>query len=317
MDGQRDPRGDELLEQGERPRSHEDAGDGPEDGQEQALGQELPDDPAAGRAQGRPHRDLAPTRGGAGQEQARDVGAGDQEDGGDGQDEHDQGPARVSQELLAQGQHEGPEALVREVALEAPRHDRDVFLRLGQAGPRLGARDHLQIVGAPVGQLLGREGRRYPEPDVPLHELELPRHHPHHRVLLAVQEEVPAENARIASESSLPEPVAQHDHAGRAGPVLLGGEHAPDPGGHAEQGEEGGGDTPRLHLLRLAVARQHEARGRGRRHLFERLALSAQGPVARRREVVAREADRGGVVPDHQETLGVAEGQLSEQDRAR
>ena len=95
------------MEGGESGRRDEDSRQRAERREEEALGQELLDDTAAGRTQGLSHRHLAAAGRGSSEEEAGDVRAHDEQHGGDGEDQDDEGPARVSYELLAEGQHEG------------------------------------------------------------------------------------------------------------------------------------------------------------------------------------------------------------------
>ena len=59
------------------------AGDAADRRQQHAFGQQLPDEAPAARADGQPHRELAPPRRGPRQQQVRDVRAGDQQHGAD------------------------------------------------------------------------------------------------------------------------------------------------------------------------------------------------------------------------------------------
>ncbi len=61
------------------PDRQQQAGDGARHGEEQALGQELPDQPAVRRAEGQTRRQLVAPRRGARQQQVGDVGAGDEQ----------------------------------------------------------------------------------------------------------------------------------------------------------------------------------------------------------------------------------------------
>ena len=83
----------------------------------------------------------------------------------------------------------------------------------------------------------------------------------------------------------------------------------PSSRGDAEQGEEAGGDPASVDLQRLAVAAQVERDLGHGGHPLEDLVLGLQGRVVAGSDVVAWEAGDGGVLPDHEEAIGVAEGQ--------
>jgi hypothetical protein len=71
-------------------------------GEEDALGEELPDDAAAARAEGDADGDLAPARGGAREQQVGDVGAGDEQHAADGSEEDVDRRAHVADDLVAE-----------------------------------------------------------------------------------------------------------------------------------------------------------------------------------------------------------------------
>ena len=66
----------------DHPRERETRGTA-DDRKEDALGQQLSHETGAARADGKPHRELAPAGGGSGQQQVRDVRARDQQHGAD------------------------------------------------------------------------------------------------------------------------------------------------------------------------------------------------------------------------------------------
>ena len=69
----------------------------------QALGQQLPDQPAASRAERAAHRELAAPRRAARQQQAGDIGARDEQHEADGAEQHEQRRADVADERLLVG----------------------------------------------------------------------------------------------------------------------------------------------------------------------------------------------------------------------
>ena len=78
---------DQPARQRHRQRDAERAAD---ERQQHALGQQLPDQLAAGRAQRQPHRDFPLAHEPAGNQQVRDIGAGDQQDEADHPHQDDQ-----------------------------------------------------------------------------------------------------------------------------------------------------------------------------------------------------------------------------------
>ena len=81
------------ADRGQRPLQDEretDAQDAAADGEQHALGQELPDKTPPPRAERGADRELALTPGAAGQEKVRDVGSGDEQDEPDGRGQHEQ-----------------------------------------------------------------------------------------------------------------------------------------------------------------------------------------------------------------------------------
>ena len=78
--GDRQAAGDEAREEGRAGRGDGQAQQAPDGSQRQALGDELPDESLPPRAQRGPHRHLAGPMGAAREEQAGEVGAGQEQD---------------------------------------------------------------------------------------------------------------------------------------------------------------------------------------------------------------------------------------------
>ena len=75
----RKPGGVDRQQRANAEKSHDEAEDASGEGQQHALGQQLPDDAAAARADRGTNGDLTPSARRAHQQQVRDVGAGDQQ----------------------------------------------------------------------------------------------------------------------------------------------------------------------------------------------------------------------------------------------
>src|SRR5207249_9532706 len=99
----------------------------------------------------------------------------------------------------------------------------------------------IQPVVVAVGVVLLAESHRRPKLGVAERKPELARHHADHRIRLAVECHAPPENAGLAAELRLPQPIAQKSNARRALAVLAFTEETADERLHAERGKEIGG----------------------------------------------------------------------------
>ena len=126
----------------------EHAGD---NGQQQALGQHLPDQPSARGPERKPHGDLRVTRGGAGKEQVGDVDAGDEQEQADGSEQNEKRGPGIAGDLLVHG-HDGrtPIGVSGVRACEAAGDAGHLGARLlhGCAGAE--TRNHLQVAPARI-----------------------------------------------------------------------------------------------------------------------------------------------------------------------
>ncbi len=120
-------------------------------------------------------------------------------------------------------------------------------------------------------------------------------------------------------ETALPEGVAEHGESGAAGLIFLRPEGAADHGLDAEQRKQSGGDALGLKLLRIEVtvgaAGEAEPRILHGRHLFRGMALLLPSQEIDRRNGHTIAILRGVFLPNHKQTLRVAEGQRLEQHR--
>ena len=249
-------------------------------GQHQALHEELADELPPPGPQRQAHGGLAPPAVGARQQHVSQVGAGDQQDHGDHGRQQD---ARldVASPLVGidlgaeQRQQDEPLALVllRVIAGEDLGQEADLGLALLHRHPILEAPDDAED-GRPAlveegghapsqGELVHHAGHPEVAGIDPARAGEAAGSHADHHELPAVELDRTAEDPPVAPEPPLPEVVAQHDHGvAVGGEVLLGQEGAaelrPDP----EQIEIVAGDH--LAVDQLGVAPHGEAEdGRG------------------------------------------------------
>ncbi len=241
--------------------------------EEQSLGGELPREPPAVRAERPPHGHLAPPRRPAGEQQVRDVRAGDEEDEADGGQQHQQrGPDRTEDDRRQRLDEDPPRRVVGIRALEVggnrgelllcragtrsePRHHEDRMRRARErlrcllerqphvdGGTRAAIRERAPVVG-------GGENLEDPEVRAALHD-------PDHRGRAIVDPDRLTDDRRIAAERARPEPVADHDDRRPALRRLLGREPASRNRVHAEHREQIVRHLERLKPGRLAAIRR-------------------------------------------------------------
>jgi hypothetical protein len=251
------------------------------------LHEVLADQAEPPRAERDPHRDLLLARGGAGEEEARDVRAGDQEDEADHAHEHDERGAR----LVAQPGGAAParhqlERLLEEARLVGPRHALGVgrvFLEelavdeVGRRGGLLrrdavGEAGHAdEPAGAPVAEPQSPGGLHLPlhrEGDVDvdraghLDAVEGGRGHADDGHGVVVDGDEPAHDPGVAAEATLEEGVPQDDDRVAGGDaVVVGGEEPAQGGAEAEDLEERARDDVAVHVVGLPPDREVEGRG--------------------------------------------------------
>jgi hypothetical protein len=236
----RAPAAYERLEQREPVHRDEDPRPHAEQRHEQALDHELARDPEARSAERRAHGELAPARRRPRQQQPRDVGAGDQQDGGRGEREDQQRPARVAGQLLAQRQHVRRE--IRRLTGSSrtiPRVTRSISAcACSRVDPRLQAADDREVVGRARCVLFRAARRGHPQPHVALQELKAARHHADDLVGARRSGAASGRDARLAAEAAEPEAMAQDRDVSGARRVLVAPEHAAERGRDAEHLEE-------------------------------------------------------------------------------
>ena len=208
------------------PRRQGQPGDAAQCAQDQALGQELADQPSPAGSERRPDGELALPRGAGGQQQVGQVGAGDEQHDADGRSEHQQAAPRSSHHRLEQRRHPHRLAVVagRELLLQAGGDGGEVGARLVERRRRRQPAHAADEVPAAIGG-----GRVEPERQedvggavrVLLDVAIARRQHADHGVGLRVHPHRPADDAGRAGEAPPPEPITDERDRRRVGPILL------------------------------------------------------------------------------------------------
>ena len=209
-------------------------------GEQQALGERVPNQLPARRANRRADRDLALPRDGAPEEEIRRVGAGDQqhEAGGDEQDDERRPHVAHLAARIERRRARAPAGIgVCVFRRELPRDRVELVLRLRERHPRREARDHHHRMVLPIAQR-GVFGERHPQIEIRLVELEVLRQDADHGERPAVDQELPADRRRIGAEPPRPDPMREHDDAIAAWLRFLAAERAAERRVDAEHRKE-------------------------------------------------------------------------------
>ncbi len=192
------------------------AGSAAEEGENQALGQELSyEAPAAGSDRGA-NRNFPPPVHTAREQQVGNVDAGDQKQQADSAEQDPQGILNPAGKRLAEGQHADAPLLGKIIRV----FEGEVFQNGPECGRSLLARDAGLQPAHQVDETFAFDGlsrvKDVGEIDVRAAPHEPRRHDPDHGADLVVEPEFAAEHAGIAAELPLPEPVSQHRHRRRS-----------------------------------------------------------------------------------------------------
>ena len=292
--------------------------------EDEALGEELPREPAAAGAERRADGHLAVTALGAGEEQVRHVGARDQHQEPHRAREQQQRGAPRADDLVVEAHRERGElhlaregTLVRQLAGDAAQ----VVVGAGDGGARGEARDRVVAVAPVVGpELLGLGRARHPQlrrVGRVLAEVggqrEAARHDAHDLVRHAVDLDRAADHRRVARVASLPQRVAEDSELRPARPVLRLREAAPEERRDAERLERVRRDLAGGDPHGLAVAREVAVGRRPERHRRE--ARTAVGVAARLVRVRPRLLEPAPAAPHHHAVLRVGVRQRLEHHR--
>jgi hypothetical protein len=284
--------------------------------QQDALGQQLANDPAAAGADRRTNRDLAPAHGRAHEQQVRDVRAGDQQDEDDRAQQHPQRRSHVADDHLLH-------RLDAEAALAAER----VRKRLAELG---GGLLQLRVGGGERDAWLQAAGG---EKEVPLHDtvridlkgqpdvgragLRLDgfrverAQHADHFVRLAVQRQLAADDGGIGAKAPPPEPVTQHGNTPAVRQILGGSKGPPCRHRRSEQPEEVRADVSGRDLFRVAFSQVDHAEPECR-HVLDDGRLPAPIVELGWRRSLSNSLRRG--IDEHDEAARIRVGERPQQD---
>ncbi len=259
------------------------------DRQAQGFDEHLPRQPSTRGAERQAHRVLAAAHRCTGQEQAGEIGAGDEDDDCRGGHQCDHLDSGVAEHLFADRDDHGFAEIAIGLGIllaETFRNRLDVRVRRLNRHTGLQAGDHGQEMVAADGGLLGRELHRDPVVDIAGEEDERRWGHTDH-LLVDVARSPSAtlpghrnrapDNARIAAVAALPEGVTDH-HDSLSDGVVCRCERAANDGLNAQHGEEVCRDATADHELRPTVAGEVREGKRGGRHVGERPVSSCASP---------------------------------------
>ena len=252
-------------EKGPRPVREQHPGGAAEEGEQQAFGEELPDEAALRGAQRAPDGDLSFARHSTGEKQAGHVGATDEEEEPDGDGEDPQRPLRpavdVREQLLPEGDDPvGPAAADLRVFLLEPARER---LQLGigilQSHAGLQARDELVPGRGAVGERERLETDLHRDPDFGrIRDVEPRGQHADDGVRPALQVQGTTDHVAGAAEVAMPQLVADERDGGSAGAVLVIGEEPAERGPDPQRTQIRRGDGGAVQPLGLDPAGQVE-----------------------------------------------------------
>jgi hypothetical protein len=218
--------------------------------EQEALGEDLADQPPARGADRRPDGHLALPRRGLREEHVRDVRAGDEQHEADRaeQDEERRAGRVVDARDLLRRDAQGPGAREGRLALERQAHRVHQLLRVGLRNARRQAPDAVEaarrgvaLVGPQVIGQIDRFGVAV--------QLEAPRHDPDDGVRVVVEQDVAAEHVRVAAVAPLPDVLADDRHRRRPRPPIVVAKPAAETRLHAEHREEARRDEAAVDAL--------------------------------------------------------------------
>ena len=224
----------EPQERGGRPLRQRQAGDRARTREDERFGQQLSDDPRPVRPDRAPEREIAPSRGAAAEQQARDVGAGDRKHECHCAAQHQQRPFDGSRKLLADRHQRRAAPVVFRMSPREPIADgRDLRTSLSEGHPGLQPGHRTQVArvakAGHVGIFVGGGSRDvawaagYPELGAQVARCgarcdrrprELTRHDGQHVPRPPIQHDGPAHDRWIGRKLAPPETLAQDDRRG-------------------------------------------------------------------------------------------------------
>jgi hypothetical protein len=229
-------RGEHQLE---KSLSDRESGRAAEDREHHALGEQLPRDTAASRAESMANRNLAAADARARQQQIAEVRTRDQEHERDGAHEHEQLPPHAADDALLQGHDVDAGSFIELWPLTGQPVTDHAHLRvcLRECRATGEASDHFDEVLIAIRSKLRREVRGHDVVEL-IAKAERLRHHADNRIRRTVQIDDGADGSSIAGEQSLPQLIADDHHRWSVGLLVLQRERAAGKRGHAEHGHE-------------------------------------------------------------------------------
>ena len=289
-----------------------DARDSRDDAEHHALGHQLPDDPAACRAERAADRHLALATRRARQQQVRHVRRRDEQQTADGAEQHVQNPTHVTDDgVLERNRVECPVLRPGVLPLQAGADDLEIRPQLGERHARLEPRDGREVERPATLRLLHRQDA--PDFLVAPRIGEVSRHHADDDVRLRADRHRTSDDRRVAVVAAHPERVAEHGRLRGAWFVVAVLKDAAEQRPGAQHVEESIGHLGTGNAFGWAVAAGERCRrvvegGNG----VSRLVLRAP-----RQEVRVRKhqpATVGSDDADVRESIGVAEWQRPQQN---
>jgi hypothetical protein len=285
---------------------------------QKAFGEEEGDQARAAGSQGGADGRLPGSREPAGQEQVRDVGAGDQQQQTDGDGDRQQDRTELAHQMVEQRHGRGAPPLVgiRPLGGHPLRERRQLLARLLLSDAGAQPADDVEVV-APAIELPLRQGERGPDLGRLLRIGEARRQHAHDLIALAAELDGLAEHGPRGAEAVVPEAVAEQGHLVPSGDLLLGEEGAAERRVHAEQREEAGRALRHVDHLGAVGAGAVENRRKVGRQPLHRLAPLPELAEVAEREAAGRHLPLGILALDQDQARGIGIGKRLEHQSVR
>jgi hypothetical protein len=303
--------------------------------QDSVLDDELAGETGHFSAKGRTDGNLSHAHRAARQQQIGDVDACDEQHEGRGGEQHDQRRLDGSEDHTAKRLDEYPACLVDWIrSLEVGGNCRELVLRgsnIGagreasddQEGVRvarkvlLGGLDRLPHVNLGAGVAIGKAASVVGGGEDLQHaEISSRRNHADNRPWAIVDVNGATDDARVALEYARPQTLADHQHRGTAGPVILSTEHSPRDRRDAEQRRKPMRDKHRRHPRRLAgIERQHGFAGHERPESIEAAAALFEIDQVRPRTRLTEGPGIAIGLPDHDQARRLGQRYRPQQHR--
>ncbi len=268
----------------------------------------------------RPHRQpdsvLAPGMPGPRDDQPGHIDAGDEQQHDHRPEQRPQGMTGGADDVRDKRRQRDPAADLRSwpALVEPPANRREVVggRRHGDAVAQAADQHQDADVGKRVGLPDHRRrreagGQRRPELGA-ARVVEARRHHPDHRLALAVESDGASDDRRVTAEAIDPGVVAEHEDIGATRHVVMGLQRAPEHRPDPERVEERTGDAGIRQARRVAVAFEHgrPRRGADRGHRRDGVAGGAERCDVAVGELDQAVRDLGGHAPTDHQAIGVA-----------